>query len=350
MSPDDRAVRRWLIASAIAVAIALVAGGITRLTHSGLSITEWKPVRGVLPPMGADQWELAYRSYLRIPEAQTIHRGITLGQFQVLYWWEWTHRLLARGLGLVLALPWFWFLLRGKIRPGDRAKLGLLPLLTLAQGALGWYMVKSGLEVRTDVSPYRLVAHLGLALVIFVVAVWWALSLGEGPHRSGPAPPVGTLTKAGLVGLAATLITMLSGGFVAGTDGGKVYNTFPLMGGRLIPPGYRGLSFEDPVSTQFHHRIIAISTAVLLLVLAARAIRSMEPSFRRAGLALGVAVLVQVGLGIATLLLSVPPVLGVAHQASALAVLTAVILFVHRARGTPHLVSTREILAHNNRS
>ena len=154
----DLRVRRWLLVSAGAVLLAVAIGGITRLTESGLSITEWRPVSGVLPPLTGAEWDQAYQKYLEIPEARTVHRGITLSQFQALFWWEWVHRLLARLVGLVLALPCFWFLARGHLRPGHRSRLLLLPVLAAAQGVLGWYMVKSGLEVRVDVSPYRLTA------------------------------------------------------------------------------------------------------------------------------------------------------------------------------------------------
>lgn len=336
MSPSDRAIRRWLIASAIAVALTVVVGGITRLTESGLSITEWKPVRGVLPPMSGAAWDDAYQAYLRIPEAQTVHRGITLAQFQSLYWWEWIHRMLARGVGLVLALPYFWFLLKGRFRPRQRVLLASLPILALAQGILGWYMVKSGLAVRTDVSPYRLAAHLAMALVIFVIAVWTALRLGD-TTQSNPAPR--GLSRAARVGVGLTILTMLSGAFVAGLDAGRVYNTFPLMGGRLIPPGYQAFpswwrnAFENPAAAQFHHRLLAVSVGLGLLMVALAAIRSNDGRLRRAGSSLGILVIAQVTLGIITLLNAVPPVLGVLHQATALAVLTAILLTAHRSNG-----------------
>ena len=184
----DRAVMRWLLASALAVALAVAVGGITRLTESGLSITQWKPVSGVLPPVSASEWNEAYARYLAIPEAQTVHRGITLDSFKALYWWEWTHRMLARCVGLVLAAPFFVLLLRRRIRPGMRLRLMNLPLLAALQGGMGWYMVQSGLSGRTGVSPYRLVAHLAVALVIFAIATWTASELREPArhrHSSG---------------------------------------------------------------------------------------------------------------------------------------------------------------------
>ena len=342
MSPaSDLRVRRWLIASAAAVLLAVAIGGITRLTESGLSITEWRPVSGVLPPLSSAEWNQAYQHYLAIPEAQTVHRGITLGQFQALFWWEWVHRLLARLVGLVLALPYFVFLARGQIRPAHRARLLLLPVLAAAQGALGWYMVKSGLEVRQDVSPYRLTAHLGMALAIYVVCVGTALNLGPLRPSGGRTP---LFLRRGLnVAVVLTIITLLSGGFVAGLDAGRVYNTFPLMGGHIVPPGYLlpGIgwwrnAFENPAAAQFHHRVLALGTATLLLLLAAAGRRPQVPArLRRATLAAGLVVLLQAGLGITTLLLGVPIVVAVLHQVTGLAVLTAVLVAAHRAGMKP---------------
>ena len=334
-SASDRRVRRWLLASAVAVVLAVAIGGITRLTESGLSITEWRPVSGVLPPRSNADWNDAYQRYLAIPEAQTVHRGITLGQFQALFWWEWVHRLLARLVGLVLALPYFGFLVRGQIRPEHRRRLLLLPVLAAAQGVLGWYMVKSGLEVRTDVSPYRLTAHLGMALAIYAVCVWTALDLRPSPVEAGRIPPA---LRGGLIAaVCLTTITLLSGGFVAGLDAGRVYNTFPLMGGQIVPPGYLlpGIgwrnAFENPAAAQFHHRVLALGTATVLLVLAGFGRRAEVPeSVRRATTTAGLAVVIQVGLGITTLLLMVPVAVGVLHQVTGLVVLTAVLVAAHR--------------------
>lgn len=335
MNPSsDRRVRRWLLASAVAVALAVAIGGITRLTESGLSITEWRPVSGVFPPHSIVEWNQAYQSYLAIPEAQTVHRGITLPQFQALFWWEWAHRILARLVGLILAAPYFLYLARRDLRPEHRRRLLLLPLLALAQGALGWYMVKSGLQVRQDVSPYRLTAHLGMALVIYVVCIWTAQDLGTRPVDAVATPP--SLRRWAHVALCFAVITMLSGGFVAGLDAGRVYNTFPLMGGRVVPPGYflpgagwRN-AFESPAAAQFHHRLLALTTATLVLLLAAFGRRPHVPAgLRRITTIGGLVVVLQVCLGIETLLRKVPVTLGVLHQVTALAVLTTMLLAAH---------------------
>lgn len=334
---SDARVRRWLQVSAGAVVLAVAIGGITRLTESGLSITEWRPVSGVLPPMNTADWEQAYNGYLAIPEAQTVHIGITMHQFQALFWWEWVHRILARIVGLVLAVPYVVLLMQGHIRKSMRGRLALLPVLAAAQGVLGWYMVKSGLEVRTDVSPYRLTAHLGLALVIYVVCIWTIMDLS--PRRAENVPVSPSLRRGLWLGLTLTIVTVLTGGFVAGLDAGKIFNTFPLMGGQVVPPGYSmaGLgwenAFENPIAAQFNHRVLALTTATLLLVLAARA-RSAGISTRvqQAMSAAALIVVVQVMLGITTLLLSVPITIAVLHQVTALGVLTAMLVAVHRAQ------------------
>ena len=333
----DTSVRRWLIASAVAVLLAVAVGGITRLTESGLSITEWRPVSGIMPPRGAAEWDRAYRDYLAIPEARTVHRGISLDQFRQLYWWEWVHRLLARGVGLVLALPYFVLLAQRKIRPEHRRRLLLLPLLAAVQGALGWYMVQSGLTHRVDVSPYRLTAHLGLALAIYGVAVWTVLDLRSAAHPIAGRTPAGLRSGLG-AGLALTIVTILSGGFVAGLDAGKIFNTFPSMGGRVVPPGYRmaGVgwrnAFENPVAAQFHHRVLALFTAAALLGLAAAVLRSASPvPLRRAASFLAFAIVVQIALGITTLLAAVPVTLGVLHQVAGVGVLTVVLIAAHTA-------------------
>lgn len=334
----DTIIRRWLIAAAVAVVLAVMIGGITRLTESGLSITEWLPVSGMIPPTSDADWQSAYQKFLAIPQAQTVHRGITMDDFKTIFWWEWMHRNLARIVGLVIAVPYFVFLWRGLIRPTHRWRLLLLPVLTAAQGALGWYMVSSGLDVRTSVSPYRLTAHLGMALLIYAISIWTYLELrpGSTPRAASEPQPLRRWTT---VALVLTVITLLSGGFVAGLDAGMMYNTFPLMGGQVVPPGYVVESFgwrnalENPVAVQFHHRVLAIITAVTVLLLAVAARRRPDTaSLRPATDAAAVLVLLQVGLGIATLLTFVPVTLGVMHQVTGVAVLTAMLVVCSRGR------------------
>ena len=337
--PEHRsALRQWLFASIIAVFLTVIVGGITRLTESGLSITEWKPVSGMFPPLSAAHWESAYQEFLRIPQAQTTHSGITLSGFKFIYWWEWIHRFLARGVGLVFAIPYVWLLVRGRIPRGLKLRLSALPVLTLAQGALGWYMVQSGLAVRVSVSSYRLTAHLALALGILAVAVW---TYSELSHHDERAPRASRSWRRALAAMTAMItVTVLSGGFVAGLRAGKIYNTFPLMGGKVVPPGYAEMApwwvnaFENPIAAQFHHRVLAVLTGALALLLASLAFRSgMDERGIRAVRTLGAVVMLQVALGIATLLMSVPIALGVLHQFTGVLALTAALVASERARG-----------------
>lgn len=343
----------WLDATVVAVALAVVIGGITRLTESGLSITEWKPISGVLPPLSDAAWADAYAKFLQIPQAQTIHAGITLEAFKGIFWWEWVHRIAARLVGLVIAVPFFWFWLRGELPRALRARLAALPALTLAQGALGWYMVSSGLSVRINVSQYRLASHLGLALVIFVIALWTSASLRAAAHaendtvRAAVRPPTSGVSfnarrwmrVADLFALW-TFLVILSGAFVAGLRAGKIYNTFPLMGGRIIPPGYDALdgfvrnAFENPAAAQFHHRVLAILTVGMALALWLWVKRAPGAPTRvvRAQRDVAVVATAQLLLGIVTLLLAVPIAIAALHQLMAVALLGTAVLAAHTAR------------------
>ncbi|MFY7922613.1 MAG: COX15/CtaA family protein [Gemmatimonas sp.] len=354
--PDrDRVVlRRWMLASIIAVFFAVAVGGITRLTESGLSITEWKPVSGALPPSGDAAWALELEKFQQIPQASATHAGITMAQFKWIYWWEWFHRNVARTVGLVFAIPWLLLMVQRRIPRQLQLRLTALPLLTLGQGALGWYMVKSGLVERISVSAYRLTAHLGLALGILAVAVWTYSELRErtaAEHDEGVQTP---RTWRAAVLSAATLlgITVLSGGFVAGLRGGKVFNEFPLMGGQIVPPGYGTLTpwwsnaFENPAAAQFHHRLLAMSVTAFVLILAWRAQQALLPqSVRRALVAFGAVVTVQLVLGVTTLLLAVPIPLGVLHQFTGVLALTAALVATQRATATSESVSRRQPVA-----
>lgn len=347
---DRRALRRWLFASILAVFFAVAVGGITRLTESGLSITEWKPVSGALPPSDAAAWQVEYDKFLQIPQASATHAGITLAEFKWIFWWEWFHRNVARTVGLVFAIPWLVFMAQRRIPRGLRLRLTALPLLTLAQGALGWYMVQSGLVERISVSAYRLTAHLGLALGILAVCVWTYSELRE---RSGAERDAGARTPLGwrraLLAVTALLgVTVLSGGFVAGLRAGKIFNEFPLMGGQVVPPGYVAMApwwanaFENPVAAQFHHRTLAIVVTLLALTLAWRATRApLAPTVRRAVLAFGAVVGAQLLLGVTTLLLAVPVPLGVLHQFTGVLALTAGLVATQRALGVGRGVTVR---------
>lgn len=334
--PNERGLRRWLLACIVSVFLAVGVGGITRLTESGLSITEWKPVSGVLPPLSEQGWAEALEKFRQIPQAETTHAGITMSAFKWIYWWEWFHRLVARGVGLVFAIPFLWFLVRGQLPPPLRLRLAWLPLLTLGQGVLGWYMVQSGLTERTEVSAYRLAAHLSLALAILVVALWsWA----ELRPRSGQWLSSRMMQRASL-GIAVLVgITIVSGAFVAGLRAGRIFNEFPLMGGQVVPEGYASMvgvwrnAFENPIAAQFHHRVLAIATALIALAYAWRSHGvNLGATQRRTITWLVAAVFAQVTLGIVTLLWAVPVTLGVLHQLTGVVVLCVAVLGVHSMR------------------
>jgi heme a synthase len=326
---DHRAVALWLLICAAMIFAMVVLGGITRLTESGLSITEWNPVTGILPPLGDAAWQAEFEKYREIPQFRAIHSWMTVADFKAIFFWEWLHRLWGRLIGFAFAIPFVWFLWRGRIAPSLRPRLFGLLVLGGLQGLLGWVMVESGLSGRIEVSQYRLVAHLALAVAIYGAILWTALDL---------LWPAAARTPAGLrraaAGIAALVfVTLCAGGFVAGTRAGFVFNTFPLMDGSFVPPDYLTLApwwrnaFENVTAVQFDHRILAETTGTAILVLWLVARRFELPRRPRLALdALLAAVVLQIGLGIATLLLVVPIDLGVAHQAGALLLFTAAIV------------------------
>jgi cytochrome c oxidase assembly protein subunit 15 len=314
----------------------VVVGGVTRLTLSGLSITEWKPIFGVIPPLSAADWAGEFAKYKEIPEYRAVHSLMSFDEFKGIYLWEYTHRLLGRLIALFYAIPFAWFLVRGRLPRRLVAPLCGVLLLGLAQGGLGWYMVESGLADRVEVSQYRLVAHLALALAIYAAILWVALGIVREPARADPGR--GWRWAADLV-LVLVALTILAGGLVAGTRAGLTYNTFPLMDGRLVPEGYAQLRpfilnwSENIAAVQFDHRLLAVATAVVILVVWAAGWRSLLPRPARAALGgLVVIALLQVALGITTLVRVVPIPLAAAHQAGAVLLLTAVLVFRHTLR------------------
>jgi cytochrome c oxidase assembly protein subunit 15 len=330
----SRAIGRWLALWALMIALLVLIGGATRLTESGLSITEWQPVSGVIPPLGDSAWMAEFAKYRAIPQYQLLNHGMSLAEFKTIFLWEYVHRLWARLLGVALALPLLWFAMRGRLPRELWPRLvGLLVLLGL-QGALGWWMVESGLSVRTSVSQYRLAAHLVTALALYAFTVWTAAELIE--PRGARAASANPAPSRGLVALALMVpFTAASGAFVAGLRAGKIYNTFPLMGSGLVPAEYGVLTpwwrnlFENPAAVQFNHRLIATTTFTLALWVWYRARRTANRRLLRASRFVLGAALIQVALGISTLLLAVPIVLGVAHQAGAVILFTAALLALH---------------------
>ena len=323
----DRAVGVWLLVCCFLVFAMVVLGGVTRLTGSGLSMVRWAPLSGAIPPITAAAWEAEFNHYQQSPEFQQVNHQMTVNEFKTIFYVEYFHRLLGRAIGLVFLVPFLVFLWRGRIRRALIPKLSLVFVLGGLQGLLGWYMVKSGLVDVPRVSPYRLTAHLIVAVAIYAYLFWAALGLLS--ERS-PRSTVSPLAR-GAIGITAMIVvTILSGGFVAGLKAGHAFNTFPLMGGQWIPAGYRVAEpfwlnfFETIPAVQFNHRWLAITTFVLVLLFALRAWRDDALRMYRAAVGvLAMLALIQVSLGISTLVLHVPVVLAAAHQGAALALLTA---------------------------
>ena len=341
--PYHGAVKGWLIAVAALIAIMVLVGGATRLTESGLSIVEWKPVTGTLPPLTEAQWEQAFEGYKAIPQYRELNAGMSLHEFKTIFWWEWSHRLLGRVIGAVYLLPFLFFLWRGAFGAELKKRLWVIFALGALQGAVGWWMVASGLTQRTEVSQYRLATHLMLALIIFASIVWTLRRMDTRPQPVAP----GRLKFSGVALLVVTLVQLYFGALVAGLRAGRVYNTWPEIDGAFIPsaarlwfeePWWRNL-FDNTLTVQFEHRMTAYALLILAVLHAVDAMRM------RAGKALVggawwlvAAIILQAALGILTLLNQVPIDLALAHQAVAIVVLTLAVLQTERliARRAAH--------------
>jgi cytochrome c oxidase assembly protein subunit 15 len=331
-SPGSRPVALWLLTGVLLIAVMVTIGGITRLTGSGLSITEWNVIMGALPPRTDADWAELFRKYQAIPQYQVVNPHFGLEEFKSIFWWEYIHRLVGRGLGVVFLVPFAIFLARGWLDRPLRRRVLLILGLGLLQGVLGWFMVASGLSERTSVSHYRLAAHLLTALVTLAVTLWVALDLL--PHHQAPRPVPTALRAQMRLFTALVAVQIGYGALVAGLKAGFAYNTFPLMGGRWIPDGAWQLApawinlFENPATVQFVHRTLAWSLAILGLWLW-HALR--VHGLRRGSNLLLAALAVQFGLGVLTILrLPDQPVLwGSTHQAGAVALLIATVLALH---------------------
>lgn len=331
----NTAVRWWLIGVAALIALMVLVGGATRLTESGLSIVEWKPVTGTLPPLTSAQWHDAFEGYKQIPQYRELNAGMTLAEFKAIFWWEWAHRLLGRFIGVAYLLPFLYFLWRGAMSAELKRRLWLIFGLGALQGAVGWWMVASGLAQRTEVSQYRLAAHLILALVIFAAIVWTVRRMNARP-AVGAAPRLKLFSQ---ILLALTFLQIYFGALVAGLRAGRAYNTWPQIDGAFIPsadrlffetPWWRNL-FDNVLTVQFEHRMTAYLLLAVALWHAIDAVRSRAANAVIAGAWwLAASVLVQAVLGILTLLNQVPIDLALSHQAVAIVVLTIAIVNVER--------------------
>jgi cytochrome c oxidase assembly protein subunit 15 len=333
---NARPVRLWLIAVAALIFATLIVGGATRLTESGLSITEWKPVTGVLPPTSEEGWSAEFEKYREIPQYRELNRGMTLNEFKTIYWWEWSHRLLARLVGAAFLLPFLYFLWRGAIPPGLKARLWTIFAGGAVLGAVGWWMVSSGLggSDRVSVSQYRLAFHLTLACLIYAAIVWTAQSMvPRRPAEVSPRMRATALLVAGLV-----LVQIYLGAIVAGVDAGRSFNTWPLIDGHIVPgaarlwfeaPWWRNF-FENILTVQFNHRMMAYAIWLIAVLHALDAWRHRGPL--AGALTLAVLVTLQAALGIITLLYVAPLGLSLAHQGFAIVVLTAAVLHAEALR------------------
>lgn len=331
-------VAAWLFACCALLFAMIVIGGITRLTRSGLSIVEWQPIVGTLPPLSEAEWMEIFEKYRLTPEYKQVNFGMSLDDFKGIFWWEYIHRLLGRLIGLAFFIPYAWFLLRRKLDSEHAWKLGGIFLLGAAQGAMGWYMVKSGLVDDPKVSQYRLTAHLGLAFVIFAAMFWVALDMLK-PQVAVASAYVQRLARWATGAAWLVFVMVLSGGLVAGIRAGYAYNTFPLMNGHLIPPEIMMLEpwylnfFNNMATVQFDHRLIAWLLVLLIPGLWVASREATVPArAKRVSHFLVVALVLQFCLGVATLLMRVPVVLGTAHQGGAVVVFALVLWFAHELR------------------
>lgn len=337
-SRQHRPIAWWLLVCCALVFAMVVLGGVTRLTGSGLSMVTWKPISGVLPPLSESAWEREFEHYRKTPEYAYVNKGMSLDAFKSIFWFEYAHRLLGRLIGIVFLIPFLYFLVRRQIEASLVPKLVTMFVLGGLQGLLGWYMVMSGLVDNPHVSQYRLAAHLGLAVLVYAFMLWTALGLLRGEDR--PQPPARRrLAVHTLVLAIAVFITMMSGAFVAGLKAGFTYNTFPLMAGKLVPDGMWSmepvyLNFFDNVTTvQFNHRVLAIVTFLAIFAVWFGARRLDLPRSMRLWLnAVVLAALIQVVLGISTLVLRVPVSLAALHQAGAMVLLTVLLCLAFEAR------------------
>ncbi|WEX78575.1 COX15/CtaA family protein [Sinorhizobium numidicum] len=322
---NRRQIRGWLAVVLFALFALVLVGGGTRLTESGLSITEWKPIHGVIPPLSAQEWEEEFQLYQRIPQYEQLNKGMTVEEFKTIFWWEWAHRVLARAIGVIFALPLLFFWITGRIE--RRLRLPLLGILSLGafQGFIGWWMVSSGLVERTEVSQYRLATHLVIACLIFAACMW--ILRGLCPHSDDAAPTKRSRMTAGIIA-AMSLFQIYLGALVAGLDAGFTYNTWPLMDGAIVPeglfvqqPAWINL-FENPKTVQFLHRAgayLLFALALIHMIVSLRA--APETTHARRSVVLFALVTIQAVVGITTLVLQVPIGWAVLHQAGALAVL-----------------------------
>ncbi len=340
-SPDNhqKAIAIWLFICCASIFAMVILGGVTRLTGSGLSMVEWEPLMGILPPLDHAQWQETFLLYQQFPEYKLHNYSMNLEEFKSIFWFEYSHRLLGRMIGFIFIVPLLYFIMTGKIRKSLIPKLIGMFILGGLQGLMGWYMVKSGLVQDPHVSQYRLTAHLALAFIVYAYIFWVALDLFFSDQDRIRKTATNGLKQFSLLLTLLIFITVLSGGFVAGLKAGYAFNTFPLMGGRLVPESIFALSpvwknfFENIATVQFDHRVMATLLFIIIPLFWLNAIRQDIPARVRTGAHLLLAMLgIQVTLGISTLLLHVPIPLAAAHQGGALTLFTIMLFITHELR------------------
>jgi cytochrome c oxidase assembly protein subunit 15 len=333
----SRSIAAWLLLCCVMIYAMIILGGVTRLTGSGLSMVEWDPIFGIVPPLSEQDWQSVFSKYQASPEYQKINLGMDLQGFKSIYWFEYSHRVLGRMIGTVFLLPFLFFLFRKMLPARLTPRLAFAFVLGGLQGLLGWYMVKSGLADNPHVSQYRLTAHLGLALAIYAWLFWLFLDLVN--RNSSGTESTAALRRSSLLLLTLIGVTVLSGGFVAGLKAGHAYNTFPKMGDQWLPPagwmlqpGWRNL-FENLATVQFSHRLLAITTLTSVLIFGFINHRRVKTWATRLGIyLLMVVVCLQAVLGISTLLMHVPVTLAATHQGGAVFLLSCALFVAHRLR------------------
>ncbi len=336
LAPAGRStiIRAWLYLMAALVFLMVVVGGATRLTESGLSIVEWKPVTGTLPPLSESDWNAEFEKYKTIPQYQLLNRGMTLSEFKTIFWWEWGHRLLGRLIGFAFFVPFLWFISRGWVSRSLKSRLWFIFALGALQGAAGWWMVASGLAERTEVSQYRLAVHLVLACIIFIAMLWTAERMNA--PRTAPANP--RLRGTAVLLVIFVLFQIYLGAMVAGLRAGMTFNTWPLMDGQFIPalsdllamsPSWRN-AFENALTVQFNHRMAAYALWLIAILHAVDAARSGVRNEAVMAALIAAGVTVQAALGIFTLVYQVPILLALAHQAFAILILGLAVVHLER--------------------
>ncbi|MGB2421751.1 MAG: COX15/CtaA family protein [Porticoccaceae bacterium] len=328
---NDRLIAYWLFFCAAVIFGMILLGGVTRLTESGLSMVDWKPLMGVIPPISEADWQHMFDKYKQFPEYQKINMGMSLEAFKSIFMYEYLHRVLGRLIGIIFILPFLYFYITKRIKKGLTPKLIIMLIGGGFQGLLGWYMVKSGLVDQPDVSQYRLTAHLGAAVLIFGFILWTAFGLVNETSQQPKDLSIFSYSLSGLI-----FLMILSGGLVAGTKAGYAYSTWPLMGDSFIPSGLYSMSplwlsaFEDITTIQFNHRIFAYCIVLLVVLFAIKALKANIQGAARTGLFVLIGLLIlQVTLGISTLIYHVPIPIAAAHQVVAVALLSASLFISH---------------------